>query len=55
MAIDELNVMVNKGQVDKERLAAIEENTTRLHNEIRLLTEKKEKELNATLAQGSEK
>ncbi len=45
VAIDELNVMVNKGQVDKERLAAIEENTTRLHNEIRVLTEKKEKEL----------
>ena len=43
-AIDELNTMVNKGQVDKERLAAIEGNTERLKSEIKLLTEKKEKE-----------
>lgn len=43
-AIEELNTMVNKGQVDRERLLAIEENTSRLQQELRLLAEKREKE-----------
>lgn len=40
-AIEELNSMVNKGQVERERLAAIDENTERLHKEISSLTEKR--------------
>lgn len=44
IAIEELNTMVNKGQVDRERLLAIEENTSRLQEELRLLAEKREKE-----------
>lgn len=40
-AIEELNSMVNKGQVERERLAAIDENTERLHKEIGSLTEKR--------------
>lgn len=43
-AVEELNAMVNQGQIDKERLSAIEKNTIRLQEEIRQLTEKKEKE-----------
>ena len=43
-AIEELNVMVNKGQIDKERLTAIEDNTVRLHEEISQLSEKLERE-----------
>ncbi|MDO4545058.1 MAG: chromosome segregation protein SMC [Bacillota bacterium] len=43
-AIDEHNKMVNQGQVDKERLAAIEENTARLKREIEQLEERLVKE-----------
>lgn len=43
-AIDELNVVVNKGEVDRERLAAIQGNVTRLAEEIQVLEEKKERE-----------
>ena len=43
-AIDELNAVVNKGEVDKERLNAIKENTTRLNEELEQLAEKKERE-----------
>ena len=42
--IDELNAAVNRKQVDRERLAAIDENTQRLRKEIEHLLEKKEKE-----------
>lgn len=42
--IDELNAAVNRKQVDRERLAAIDENTQRLEKEIEHLLEKKEKE-----------
>ena len=42
--IDELNAAVNRKQVDRERLAAIDENTERLVKEIAHLLEKKEKE-----------
>jgi chromosome segregation protein len=38
--IDELNAAVNKGEVDKERLSAIEENIVRLDNELSQLSEK---------------
>ncbi|MCQ2546720.1 MAG: chromosome segregation protein SMC [Clostridia bacterium] len=44
-AIDELNAVVNKGEVDRERLSAIEANTERLTGEIEQLKEKKEREL----------
>ena len=44
-AIDELNAVVNKGEIDKERLSAIEGNVERLNEEIRLSEEKKEREL----------
>ncbi|MBR3787599.1 MAG: chromosome segregation protein SMC [Firmicutes bacterium] len=43
-AIEELNAMVNKGQIDKERLAAIEDNTARLREELSQLAEKLERE-----------
>ena len=43
-AIDELNAAVNKGQLDRERLLSIEENTQRIRSEIKLLEEKKERE-----------
>lgn len=44
VVIDELNAAVNRKQVDRERLAAIDENTERLVKEIAHLLEKKEKE-----------
>ncbi|MDO4176421.1 MAG: chromosome segregation protein SMC [Bacillota bacterium] len=44
-AIDELNAVVNKGEIDRERLSAIEANTERLTGEIEQLKEKKEREL----------
>ena len=44
-AIEELNAMVNKGQVDKERLTAIEDNTARLKEELSLLSDKLEREM----------
>ena len=44
-AIDELNVVVNKGEVDRERLAAIQNNLSRFTEEIKTLEEKKEREL----------
>ncbi|MBQ6496880.1 MAG: chromosome segregation protein SMC [Firmicutes bacterium] len=43
-AIDEHNAVVNKGEVDRERLASIDGNTSRLYEEIRELKEKKERE-----------
>lgn len=43
-AIEELNTMVNKGQLDKERLATIEGNTARLKEELVQLSQKLEKE-----------
>lgn len=43
-AIEELNLAVNKEEVDKERLSSIEENTERLTNELKLLEEKKTSE-----------
>ncbi len=43
-AIEELNAMVNKGQIDKERLTAIDDNIVRLREEIKQLSDKKEKE-----------
>ncbi|MGN0701763.1 MAG: chromosome segregation protein SMC [Lentihominibacter sp.] len=44
-AIDQLNRAVNKGEVDRERLSAIESNTERINREITQLQEKKEREL----------
>lgn len=44
-AIDLLNRAVNKGEVDRERLSAIESNTERINQEITQLLEKKEREL----------
>ncbi|MCQ2544929.1 MAG: chromosome segregation protein SMC [Clostridia bacterium] len=44
-AIDDLNVVVNKGEVDRERLAAIKSNLSRFSEEIKTLEEKKEREL----------
>ena len=44
-AIEELNTLINKGQVDRERLTAIEDNTERLREELKLLTEKRRKEI----------
>lgn len=44
-AIDELNAIVNKGELDKEKLIVLEENSKRLSDEIRQLGERKEKEL----------
>lgn len=43
-AIEELNAMVNKGQVDRERLTAIEDNTARLKEELSQLAEKLKRE-----------
>jgi len=43
-AIDSLNTIKSKVEVDTERLSAIEENMVRLDEEIRLLEEKKERE-----------
>ena len=43
-AIDKLNLAVNKSEVDKERMTAIEENTSRISEEILALEEKKERE-----------
>ena len=43
-AIDELNTVVNKSDVDKERLSAIEENEERLADEIYQLEERKGRE-----------
>ena len=43
-AIDELNSAVNKGQVDREKLASIEVSTARLSEEIRQLEQKYDKE-----------
>lgn len=43
-AIDDLNATVNKCQLDKERLISIDENTGRLKEEIRQLSEKRERE-----------
>ncbi|MCF0144880.1 MAG: hypothetical protein HUJ79_07310, partial [Firmicutes bacterium] len=44
-AIDRLNAVVNKDELDRERLAAIDSNTARLTEEIEQLEEKKEREL----------
>lgn len=44
-AIDELNRVVNKGEVDRQRLTAIEANTERINREITQLQEKKSREL----------
>ena len=43
-AIDKLNLAVNKGEVDRERMSAIEGNTSRIIEELQTLEEKKEKE-----------
>ena len=43
-AIDKLNLAVNKGEVDRERMSAIESNTTRITEELQTLEEKKERE-----------
>ena len=43
-AIDKLNLAVNKGEVDRERMSAIEGNTSRIIEELQALEEKKEKE-----------
>ena len=43
-AIDKLNLAVNKGEVDRERMSAIEGNTTRIMEELEALEEKKKKE-----------
>ena len=43
-AIEELNTAVNKSEVDSERLTAIEDNETRLEEEILQLEERKERE-----------
>lgn len=42
--IDELNAMVNKEQIDKERLSAIGENIARLTEEIKVLADKTKRE-----------
>ncbi len=44
-SIDDLNQAVNKGEVDRERLSAIDENTARLGDEIEILREKRVREL----------
>lgn len=44
-AIDELNILVNKGEVDRERLSAIEANAERLEEEIKQLKDKRAREL----------
>jgi len=44
-SIEELNQAVNKGEVDRERLSAIDENTARLNDEIEILKEKRVREL----------
>ena len=44
-AIDKLNSVINKGEVDRERLSAIENNVSRLADEIDQLGKKKEREL----------
>ena len=43
-AIDKLNLAVNKSDVDKEKMTAIEDNTSRISEEIQALEEKKERE-----------
>ena len=43
-AIDKLNLAVNKSDVDKEKMSAIEDNTARISEEIKALEEKKERE-----------
>ena len=43
-AIDKLNLAVNKSDVDKEKMSAIEDNTSRISEEIQALEEKKERE-----------
>lgn len=43
-AIDELNAIVSKGEIDREKLSAIEENSTRLEDEIHQLEEKMRRE-----------
>ena len=43
-AIDKLNLAVNKSDVDKEKMSAIEDNTARISEEIKTLEEKKERE-----------
>lgn len=54
-AVDDLNAAVNKGEVDKERLAAIESSSQRLHAEIAELQERKERELSNAEAFAVEK
>lgn len=44
-AVDELNAVVNKGEVDRERLSAIDDNSRRIKEEIEALGEKKAREL----------
>lgn len=43
-AVEEMNALVNRNEIDRERLSAIEENTDRLTREIEGLEEKKERE-----------
>jgi len=43
-AIDKLNLAVNKADVDKEKMTAIEDNTARIHEEIQTLEEKQGRE-----------
>lgn len=43
-SVEEINMLVNQGQVNNERRSAIESNTVRLQEEIRALEEKLEKE-----------
>jgi len=43
-AIDKLNLAVNKGEVDRERMSAIEGNAARILEELQALEEKKERE-----------
>ena len=43
-SIDRLNLAVNKSEVDKERMTAIEDNTARITEELKALEEKKERE-----------
>ena len=44
LTIDQLNALVNKGQLDKERIATIEENEERLRSELEALEEKRARE-----------
>ncbi|MEG0829647.1 MAG: chromosome segregation protein SMC [Anaerovoracaceae bacterium] len=54
-SVEEINSLVNRGQVNKERLIAIEENTKRYEKEIIELKEKLEKEDRNGLALAGEK